>query len=346
MSTPHPGLYRKGRYWYYFVTAHGQRAHGSTRATDLLTARRIMEEKRKDLLDGLLKRPTKVRTVEELVETWLRLNRTTFSQVHLKTAGCGLRRWALPVVGKIAANRVTNAHVLELRARMLEAGCSATYANSTVKNLKAVFNFALSLGYVGEVPFRVKKLKVQKQPRATIPAEQVQPFLACVDRNTKNPHIRVIIRAMLGLGLREAEALGMRWNWLDPASRCYEVGKSKGKTTRIIPVPDWLWSEIYQMGKPVLSEWLFPASDGKPHRAQFCKKVLQRVCAELNLISITAHRLRATFATLLSQTGCPISEVQAMLGHRSVATTQLYIETSLDTKRRAQDNLSQKLGLA
>jgi site-specific recombinase XerD len=35
-----------------------------------------------------------------------------------------------------------------------------------------------------------------------------------------------------------------------------------------------------------------------------------------------------------------------MLGHKAITTTQIYLETSLDAKRRAQDALGQKLGLA
>jgi hypothetical protein len=34
-----------------------------------------------------------------------------------------------------------------------------------------------------------------------------------------------------------------------------------------------------------------------------------------------------------------------MLGHKNIATTMIYVETSLDAKRKAQDTLSQKLGL-
>jgi hypothetical protein len=60
MATPHPGLYKRGRYWHYIIQAHGQRAHGSTRATDLATARRVLEDKRRALIDGQLNRPTRV----------------------------------------------------------------------------------------------------------------------------------------------------------------------------------------------------------------------------------------------------------------------------------------------
>ncbi|MDR3572308.1 MAG: tyrosine-type recombinase/integrase, partial [Anaerolineaceae bacterium] len=123
------------------------------------------------------------------------------------------------------------------------------------------------------------------------------------------------------------------------------VGKAKGKEARVLPVPNWLWNSIHAMPK-TLSEWVFPAEDGKPHRAQFCKKALQRVCKALGLGNVTQHRLRATFASLHAETGTPLPEIQGMLGHKNIQTTMIYVETSLDAKRKSQDVLSQKLGLS
>jgi integrase len=95
-----------------------------------------------------------------------------------------------------------------------------------------------------------------------------------------------------------------------------------------------------------ISPWVFPAEDGNPHRPQFCKKALGRVCEKLGLGNVTQHRLRASFASLHAEAGTPVPEIQGMLGHKNIATTMIYVETSLEAKRRAQDTLSQKLGLA
>lgn len=346
MASPHPGLQRIGRYWHYNLSVNGQRSHGSTRCTDLATARKVLEQKRRALVEGQLGRPSRLLTVRELVAEWLNINRATFSRVHLRTSECALRLWVLPVVGGVILTRVTTQHAMEIRARMLEQGCSGTYVNNTMKTLKAVFNYGIRMKYAPEMPFYLPKLRVQKQPRAIVPAVRIHEFLEATDRAARNPHIPVILRVMIGLGLREAEVLGMRWAWFDAEQRTYVVGKAKGKEARVLPVPEWVWSAIHNMPKPILSEWVFPSEDGKPHRAQFCKKALQKVCRELGLGNVTAHRLRASFASLHAEAGTPITEIQGMLGHKNVQTTMIYVETSLDAKRRAQDTLSQKLGLA
>jgi integrase len=155
-----------------------------------------------------------------------------------------------------------------------------------------------------------------------------------------------MIRVMVGLGLREGEVLGMRREWFDFNNRNYVVGKAKGKEARVIPVPSWLWAALHNMPQPQLNDLMFPAEDGKPHRSQFCKKTLKKVCEAMKLGNITQHRLRATFASLHAEAGTPITEIQGMLGHKNITTTMLYVETSLEAKRRAQDALGLKLGLA
>ena len=345
MASSTPGLKKVGTFWHYSLMVGGKRIHGSTRATDLATARRILEEKRRELLDGTLLRSKKNITARELIQEWFQVNDATFSRGHLVSAECAIRLWVLPSIGTLPVSQVTTQVVLDLRRKILGAGRSSTYANNILRTLKAIFNHGVKLRYLTNLPFEVTRLRVQQKPRVIVPASRVQELFSAVDRSARNHHIPVMIRVMVGLGLRESEVLGMRWEWLEPEQKCYCVGKAKGKEARVLPVPIWLWKSIHSMPK-TQSEWVFPAKDGKPHRPQFCKKALQRVCETLGLGNVTQHRLRATFASLHALAGSPITEIQGMLGHKSVQTTQIYVERSLDAKRIAQDTLSQKLGLS
>lgn len=345
MATGHPGLKKVGRFWHYSLKVNGQRVHGSTRATDLTTARGVLEERRKELLNGQLKRSTRIVTVRELVNEWLAVHQTTFSKGHLVSAECSLKRWVLPGVGGVPVKRLTTQEASALRIHMLEGGCSPTYANNIFRTLRAICQFGVCNHYLQAVPFDLPKLKVQRKPRATVPAETMKAFLEMAGTVARNPHVRTMLMAMIGLGLREAETLGMRWEWFDLDQRTYTVGKAKGKEARILPVPSWLWNELTTQGQR-LSGWVFPAADGQPHRPQFCKKALGRVCQALGLGNVTQHRLRASFATLHAEAGTPIHDIQAMLGHKSVTTTMLYVEQTLEAKRKAQDALSRQLGLA
>ncbi|BDU74541.1 tyrosine-type recombinase/integrase [Mesoterricola silvestris] len=341
-----PGLKKVGPFWHYSIQVNGQRAHGSTKATDLATARKVMEEKRRDLLHGQLNLQKKIPpTLNQVWESWWKANQTTFSQKHLVSAECRYRRWLKPSLGCVRVDHIKADAVMQVRSQLLEAGRSGRYANNTLELLRALIRFTIRVGDLDQLPFEVKPLRLQKKPRPTVPASRIPEFLAAVDSHAHSPHVAVMLKTMLGLGIRESEALGMRWEWFSPDQRTYTVGKAKGKEARVIPVPDWLWNAIFAMPKQ-RSEWVFPGEDGKHHHPQFCKKALQRVCKELGLGNVTQHRLRATFASLHAEAGTPISEIQGMLGHKDIATTLIYVETSLDAKRRSQDALCRKLGLA
>jgi len=345
MANNHPGLKRIGDYWHFSLKVNGQRLHGSTRAKDLHTAKLVLEERRKELLlcqNGV----SRVPTLTQLVSQWLREHRGVHSEKHWHQVERFTRIWLFPAFGSRRVNQIRTEDVARLRTKMLEAGKSPVTVNDALKILKMLCRYAMKLGSLRELSFRVEFLRVQGKPRPIVPAPRMHSFLAAVDKAARNPHVAMILKVMVGLGLRESEALGMRWEWFDTAQRCYVVGKSKNHDSRVLPVPGWLWNAIFFEMPKTLSEWVFPAKDGKPHRTQFTRKALQKVCGKLGLGNISSHRLRATHASLLAgEAGTPITEIKELLGHKDITTTMLYVETSLEAKRKAQDSLSQKLGL-
>lgn len=341
-----PGLKKVGAFWHYNLKINGQRAHGSTRATDLATARKILEEKRRELLEGQHRIVSRIPALNDLYDLWRKNHQGVFSQKHLGPVECSYRKWLHPRFGACKIDQIGSSGVDSLRSEALRAGRSPRYVNNILKILKLLLNYGVKTGFLKEVPLKIGMSRLQKKPRPILPAERVQEFFAAVDEAAENPHVPVMIRVMVGMGLREGEVLGMRREWFDLINRTYIVGKAKGKEARVIPVPSWLWDALHNMPQAQLSEWMFPAADGKPHRSQFCKKTLDRVCKQMGLGRVTQHRLRATFASLHAAAGTPITEIQGMLGHKNIQTTMIYVETSLEAKRTAQDALSQKLGLA
>lgn len=345
MANKVPGLSKVGEYWHYSLKVNGERLHGSTKAKDLATAKLVLEERRKDALKAQLGMITRTPTLTELVKEWVKVHQRVHSPSHLKNVENHARIWLLPELGTTRVDRITTADALAVRNRMLNAGRSPVTANNLIRILKLICGYATKVRYLERVPFSVTPLRVQKKPRPVLSTSGVRTFLSTLDENTRNPQVRVMVRAMIGLGLREGEARGMRWEWLDAERRTYTVGKAKGKEARVLPVPDWLWNSIQTLPK-TLSVWMFPANDGAPHRPQFCKAAIDRTCRVLQLGRVSNHRLRATFASLHSEAGTPITEIQGMLGHKNIQTTMIYVEQSLESKRKAQDTLSQKLGLA
>ena len=339
------GLSRVGKVYHYCFRINGQQFKGSTRATDRTTAEQVVILKRKEAILGPQPKPTPIPTVRELTDAWVKSYRSTYSLRHIESVEGFAKVWINPTLGDLKVNKVSTQAVLDLRQKMLDEGRSRATANLMLRILKLLMSYAIRLGHMERKPFSVSPLRIQRKPRPTIPAERVSEFFSIVDSITSNTQVRTMFRMMVGLGLRASEVRNARWEWVDTDRRTYTVGKAKGKEARVLPIPEWLWIHLAQQTR-ALSVWIYPSDSGAPHSSNFLLRYLSKVSKKLSIPHLTQHRLRATFATLHAEAGTPISEIQGLLGHKQITTTMIYIESSLGARKRAQDALSQKLGLA
>ncbi|MBS1729859.1 MAG: tyrosine-type recombinase/integrase [Bacteroidetes bacterium] len=188
--------------------------------------------------------------------------------------------------------------------------------------------------------------------------EQVQAFLREVDRGAfawsgqvvereREPHVRLAIRLQIGLGLRETEALGFRWEWLDRRNRVYTPGATKNRKTRIIPVPEWLFLELEQLwetAKRPATGFAMLGEDHRPHRKGFTLRPVKASGAQLRIVNLHPHRLRATFATSHWEAGTALAQIQQMLGHKDPETTMRYIVMRPKETAAAQDKVAAMMG--
>ena len=339
------GLSKVGKVYHFCFRINGEQFKGSTRAIDRESAEKVLAQKRKEALFGPPEPKVVIPVMKDLIANWLETHRPTHSVQHLKSVEHLTRNWIIPALGDLRINLVNTQSILNLRRSILEKGRSPSTANLVLRVVKLLLNFAIRLDLIEKVPFKVQQIKTQKPPRPTIPPDQMKEFLLAVDQRATSPQAATLIRLMVGLGLRESEALEARWKWLDLTNHTYTVGRSKTRTPRTIPVPSWLWSHLLEMPK-TLGEFICPCPDGTAHRGQFTKKTLIRATKDLKIEGITPHSLRRTFATLHAQQGTALSDLQGMMGHTSPILTLLYIQQSSEAKRLAQDALGQRLGLA
>ena len=231
---------------------------------------------------------------------------------------------------------------------------------------KVLFHLRLVLSWCGKhglgprtVP-KLEPLPAQEGAQGVVWPEQVQAFLAeawkgGIDHKAKIrllPHSATALCLMLGLGLRENEALGARWEWLDTRRQVYVVGRAKSRRLREVPLPGWLLRHLVNLratqGNPARG-LILPAGlddDGQQiaHVPGFTTKPVARCAALLKISGLTPHRLRATFATTHFEMGTPLSQIQQMLGHRDPATTMGYIIQRPKDQAEAQERVAQAMG--
>lgn len=150
-----------------------------------------------------------------------------------------------------------------------------------------------------------------------------------------------IVELLYSSGLRLSEIQGINMSDLDLLSQQVKV-RGKGRKERIVPIGDHAvlalrqYDErrrqlVQQVGSKGDRHALLLSKSGKRLSARGIQlamtQVLKRVDADGGL---STHSFRHTFATHLLDAGADLRAVQELLGHASVATTQIYTHTSVD----------------
>ena len=197
------GLQKVGDTYHYCFRINGKQSKGSTRAHDLQTAKKVLEEKRREAIVGKPLLPQEAPTFSALVTEWLTTHSRTASSRHQQSVELISRIWLTPYIGKCRVDQVNQGMILAARSRMLEAGRSVATANHLLRVVKLLWNHAVASGSIDRVPFKIKPLRVQKKPRPTAPASRVPEFLAAIDTRSPSSQVSVILKVMLGMGMRE-----------------------------------------------------------------------------------------------------------------------------------------------
>lgn len=326
-------LTKRGKFWHYRFRHRGQEFSGSTKLSNHRDAAAWEAQYKARLAMGevgLCPPPT----MRQAWASWLEQAKGRVSKANIDRATCAWKYHLEPILGNLRADQVTEEIVALVRSRYLEGRTKRTYgatertgqgANTVLAYLKAIMRPLVRQGFLRRLP-AIPMPRPQAKARAWVSEAQLRVFLDAVDR-TGNLHQSVACRAMLFLGLREGEALGMKWQWFSDGLKVYTPGRTKGREAVPLPVRPELRVFLHSLtwGVPQVLGWVLPAEDGRPHRGQFTRKAIERS----GIAGLTPHSLRRTCATQMHRAGVPLATIQAMLRHKSIETTMRYVQVGL-----------------
>jgi integrase/recombinase XerC len=327
--------------WHYRFQIAGARVQRSTR----LKARRAAEEMAQREFAAAVMRANggePVLTLDELAHAWVVVHRPTASAAHIRSVET-FRRLHMYTLGEKPISSITTLDVEMTRNVHLQDHRPAS-ANHWLRILKLLTMWAIKRGMLAAAPWQVAMLKVQKRPRAILPLNVAKAWFDAIDLAASHaPAIGTAVRMMFGLGLREGESLSARWEWIDWQRSTYTPGITKGREAEPVPMPQWLREHLELHRK--MEGLIVTKEDGDAFSSGFTRTVMRganRACA---IKGITPHRLRGTFATLLSEAGVPIQTIQKVMRHKSFTTTFGYLEKNIDLAAKAQEEIGDIAGL-
>ncbi|MEL0261590.1 MAG: tyrosine-type recombinase/integrase, partial [Aquiluna sp.] len=150
---------------------------------------------------------------------------------------------------------------------------------------------------------------------------------------------RAVLELMYGTGARVAEVAGLSMGDIDLRGRLVRL-LGKGSKERIVPVGSYAARSLNSYlvrTRPALASLrgeraLFLNKLGGRLSRQSIWEIIQKAGSACNL-EVSPHSLRHSFATHLIEGGADVRVVQELLGHASVATTQIYTLITVDTLR-------------
>jgi integrase/recombinase XerD len=171
--------------------------------------------------------------------------------------------------------------------------------------------------------------------------DQVERLLRTPGDDVLGLRDRALLELLYATGARVSEAVGLDVD--DVVQRDVLRLRGKGSKERIVPVGSYAQAALdsyLTRSRPVLSARgratprLFLGARGAPLSRQSAWAVIQQAAEAAHLTAhVSPHTLRHSFATHLLQGGADVRVVQELLGHASVATTQIYTHVSVDALR-------------
>jgi len=170
-------------------------------------------------------------------------------------------------------------------------------------------------------------------------------------KNLRDVRNHAILAVLLGCGLRRAELVAVKIEDFERREEHWVLADliGKGRHMRTIPIPCWVksavdaWIEAAELQDGTLFRAI--GKTGKVQGRGFTAKVIWSIVREASMSCsvgvIAPHDLRRTCARLCHQAGGELEQIQFLLGHVSVQTTERY----LGCKQRLRNAVNDKIGL-
>lgn len=217
-----------------------------------------------------------------------------------------------------------------LEARRV-AGDSVATVRRRISALRTYFRYLATEGVVARNPTEDLRLprNWHRLPRVLSPQEMVRLLQApVVSQRGTAVRDRAILELLYGAGLRVSELCQLTWRDLRPADgflRC----RGKGRKERLVPVGGPALQAIARLRQSAPpgdeSQPIFRSVRKRPLGRENVARLLLRYAREAGLpTDLSPHTLRHSYATHLLAGGAGLREVQELLGHADIRTTEIY----------------------
>ena len=253
-----------------------------------------------------------------------------------------LRMYDLP------PKEVASEHIQKYMIRLYELGREKSSQARALSSIKSFYNFLLLEGKIEASPAELIETPKSSRPLPdTLSTEEIDRIIGSIDDSTtKGLRDRAILELLYSCGLRVSELCDLRLSDLFFGEGHIRV-IGKGDKQRLVPISGIARDRIqlYQEKRreqKITGDILFLNNRGKRLTRIMIFTIIKQATQRAGIDKkVSPHTFRHSFATHLLEGGADIRQVQELLGHESILTTEIY--THLDTTHLRQ-TLEEHLG--
>ena len=212
--------------------------------------------------------------------------------------------------------------------------------NRKLSSLRSFYLYLLKIGEIQVSPLEtIPSLKFYAEKQIPISEEEMENLGEILESESENSLEKLIIETLYQTGMRKSELCNILLEQVD-FSKSEIFVKGKGNKQRVVPISENLLKQMREytvIRKPNEDSgiYFFVRENGKKLSEKFVYSVVNRY---LSLITLkkkkSPHILRHSFATHVLNNGAEISKVKKILGHSSLASTQVYTNGNIEQLKR------------
>lgn len=259
------------------------------------------------------------------------------------------------IYDKFQADQLAHATQLMIRSwvlSLMDDSISARTVNRKIASLRSFYKFLLKREVIIKDPTsKIRSLKTSKELPSFADETEFSVFLDNVSfpESFEGRRDQLILEMLYGTGIRLAELIGLKVSDINENQSTIKVLGKRNKE-RIIPIS----APLYEMTKSYINEknhafshdhnsYLFVSRGGGQAYPMLIYRTVKKYLNNVSsLDKKSPHVLRHTFATHLLNKGADLNAVKDLLGHSSLAATQVYTHNSLEKLKSVFDQAHPK----